>query len=77
MLELESWPAAFPLELQTDSLDPKLVLVSARKSRDSGASVQCSVPSFGRTSDGISIPAVTGLTAGTRYDVVVLLIGVK
>lgn len=77
MLAIDGWQAAFPLKLQADTRDPRMVIVSARETDHSAASLQCSVPSYGRTSDGISIPAVTGITAGTRYDVTILIVGVK
>ncbi len=74
---LPGWIAAFPVTVKSETRTPVLVVVTARQTVGGETSVQCSVPSFVQTPDGVRLQDVTGLTPGTRYDVSVVIFGVN
>jgi len=74
--ELLNWTAKFPVTVKCTTPTPALVFVMARETLDAEATVQCSTPSFVQKDDGIRLPAVTGITTGTRYDVRLFIVGV-
>lgn len=74
---LPGWVAAFPVTIKCETRTPVLVVITARETVGGETSVQCSVPSFVQTADGVRLQNVAGLTAGTRYDVTAVIFGVN
>ena len=74
---MPGWIAAFPVTIKSTTLEPVLVAVTARETVGGETSVQCSVPSFVQTTDGVRLQGITGLTPGTRYDVTAVIFGIN
>lgn len=75
--EIERWTAAFPVAVTLQTRSPVWVGVTAAETDDQEATVNASQAHYYVSEGGITITNIAGLSAGTEYDLAILVIGAR